>query len=160
MSPATIIVQKIMTLDLLLRKVQEWRSQNDSIVFSNGCFDILHRGHLHTLGEAATLGNKLVVGINSDNSVRQLKGNTRPIQDEQSRAMVLAALFFVDAVVIFNEPTPYELIAALEPDILVKGGDYHADTIVGADIVRAKNGTVAIIPLLKGFSTTHTINRF
>jgi rfaE bifunctional protein nucleotidyltransferase chain/domain len=158
-TPAELIAQKIMPLDALLRKAQLWRFKNEKLVFSNGCFDILHQGHLHTLGEAAALGTKLIVGLNSDASVRHLKGETRPVQDQQSRAMLLAALFFVDAVVIFDEATPYNLIAALQPDLLVKGGDYDTNSIVGADVVQAKGGKVLTIPFLAGFSTTNILKK-
>jgi rfaE bifunctional protein nucleotidyltransferase chain/domain len=153
------IVDKIMPLSALRAKAQTWRKQQERIVFSNGCFDLLHQGHIHTLTQAADQGTKLVVGLNSDQSVRQLKGDSRPVQDQQTRALFLASLFWVDAVVIFDQATPYDLIAALEPDVLVKGGDYDPNTLVGADLVRSKGGTVLVIPLLAGFSTTKTIEQ-
>ena len=125
----------------------------DWVVFTNGCFDLLHRGHVTYLSQARDLG-RLVVGLNSDASVRRLKGPQRPLVDEQSRALLLASLQCVDYVTIFNEDTPYELIKAVLPDVLVKGGDYQPENIVGADIVRSHGGQVRTIPLVEGFSTT------
>ncbi len=151
------IEQKIMPLPELLRRLNVWRFRDERVVFTNGCFDLLHRGHLHILAHAADLGTRLVVGLNTDASVRGLKGEHRPIQDQQSRAMVLASLFLTDAIVLFDEPTPYNLIAAIKPNVLVKGGDYALDSIVGADIVRQTGGTVVVVPTLAGFSTTNTI---
>jgi rfaE bifunctional protein nucleotidyltransferase chain/domain len=142
------------------RMVNIWRLKDDRIVFTNGCFDILHRGHVHYLQEAAALGDRLIVGVNSDTSVmRQGKGPGRPINDQESRAMVLAALRCVDAVVIFEEDTPLELIGIVRPDVLVKGGDWKVEQIVGADIVRAQGGEVRSLGLVEGFSTTGLIGR-
>ena len=129
------------------------------LVFTNGCFDILHPGHVDYLQRARALGDYLVVGLNSDASVRRLKGATRPVNDEASRAMVLAALACVDHVVVFEEDTPYELIRAVAPDVLVKGGDWSVDRIVGRDLVEARGGRVLSIPLLAGHSTTSIIER-
>ncbi|GAB6111476.1 D-glycero-beta-D-manno-heptose 1-phosphate adenylyltransferase [Desulfomicrobium salsuginis] len=129
------------------------------VVFTNGCFDILHPGHVDYLQRARDLGERLVVGLNSDASVRRLKGPTRPVNDEASRAMVLSALSCVDHVVIFEEDTPYELIRAVAPDILVKGGDWSVDRIVGRDLVEERGGRVLSIPLLPGHSTTGIIDR-
>lgn len=140
-------------------KARSWHDEGYSVGFTNGCFDILHPGHLKVLEEARSLCGKLVVGLNSDASVRRLKGETRPVNDEISRAIVLMGLASVDAVVIFEEDTPLELITALRPDLLVKGGDYTKEEIVGADIVEAKGGRVHIVPIVEGHSTTATIAR-
>lgn len=155
MNKAAIIRSKIFQRDQLIKQINTWRFLNKTIVFTNGCFDILHKGHIDYLMKASDLGGKLVVGINSDNSVKRLgKGKNRPIQDEESRALIMASLVFVDAVVIFDEDTPYELIKAVEPDVLVKGGDWTVETVVGHDIVAAKGGKTVIIDLLEGYSTT------
>mgnify|MGYP000959679981 CR=1 FL=1 len=140
-------------------KVQllKWKKNNLRIVFTNGCFDILHEGHIASLSAAAKEADYLIVGLNSDASVKQLKGDTRPINKEQSRAIILRNLAVVDAVVIFNEQTPLELITAILPDVLVKGGDYTTDQIVGAKEVMAAGGRVVINPIVEGFSTTGTI---
>jgi rfaE bifunctional protein nucleotidyltransferase chain/domain len=129
------------------------------VVFTNGCFDILHPGHVDYLQRARAMGDCLVVGLNSDASVRRLKGPRRPVNDEGSRAMVLAALACVDYVVVFEEDTPYELIGAIVPDVLVKGGDWSVDRIVGRDIVERAGGRVFSIPLLAGYSTTGIVDR-
>lgn len=143
----------------LKEKISELKAEGKKIVFTNGCFDIIHSGHIFYLGEAKKSGDVLVIGLNSDDSVKRLKGNDRPINNESDRALVLDALKFVDFVTIFEEDTPYELIKLLQPDILVKGGDYKADEIVGADIVRENGGKVLIIPYVKGKSTTALINK-
>lgn len=135
------------------------RPRTQRVVFTNGCFDILHRGHVEYLFAARELGDALVVGVNTDASVRRLKGEGRPVNREHDRAFVLAGLGCVDAVTLFDEDTPAELIAALVPDVLVKGGDYTADTVVGRDTVEAAGGRVVIIPLVPGHSTTHTLER-
>lgn len=142
----------------LSKLIAMWRFQNQTIVFTNGCFDILHRGHIEYLSAAADLGNILIIGLNTDASVKRLKGEGRPVQDEQSRALALASLRFVTAVVLFDEDTPYELIKSVQPDVLVKGGDYTEDTIVGAGIVRAHGGRVVTIPLTEGYSTSRILN--
>lgn len=136
-----------------------WRFKSEKIVFTNGCFDILHRGHIDYLAKAADEGNVLIIGLNTDNSVSRIKGNSRPIQDETSRAMILAALSFVHAVVFFEEDTPYELIKFVQPDVLVKGSDYKAEDIVGYDVVMAKGGYVKTIDFLDGFSTSRIIEK-
>lgn len=133
--------------------------QSRKIVFTNGCFDVLHYGHVVYLAQARQLGDLLVVGLNSDDSVRRLKGPTRPVNPLPARACTLAALEMVDFVVPFEEDTPYRLITQIIPDVLVKGGDYAIDQIVGADFVREHGGTVHIIPLEDGFSTTSTLNK-
>jgi D-beta-D-heptose 7-phosphate kinase/D-beta-D-heptose 1-phosphate adenosyltransferase len=157
MKQSRIISQKIFDTEGLRRQMKIWKLLGKKIVFTNGVFDILHEGHIETLSEAATYADVLVVGVNSDASVKRLKGNSRPVNAETSRALVLAALVMVDAVVIFEEDTPIELIRLIMPDVLVKGGDYTIDTIVGAKEVMANNGEVKIIPLKEGFSTTGII---
>ena len=136
-----------------------WRFHEQKIVFTNGCFDILHQGHIDYLAKAADYGDVLIIGLNTDESVKQLKGNSRPVQDEISRAMLLASLHFVDAVVLFNDSTPYELIKAIQPDTLIKGSDYKPEEIVGYDVVTKKGGNVVTIDYLEGYSTTGLINR-
>jgi len=136
-----------------------WRFQSKKIVFTNGVFDILHLGHVDYLSKAAEEGDILVIGVNTDNSVKRLKGPERPVNSEFQRARVLAALRFTDAVVLFDEDTPLELIRTIQPDVLVKGADYSPESIVGYDIVKAKGGRVKTIDLLEGFSTTGMIRR-
>jgi rfaE bifunctional protein nucleotidyltransferase chain/domain len=135
------------------------RFKNRKIVFTNGCFDILHQGHLVYLSRAADAGDMLVIGLNSDSSLRRLKGSGRPYLDQQTRALLLASLSFVDAVVIFYEDTPLKLIEKIQPDVLIKGSDYKAEEIVGYDIVRAKGGEVLTIDLVEGFSSSDIIAR-
>lgn len=130
------------------------------MVFTNGCFDILHKGHIHYLSEASELGDILVIGLNSDQSVKRIKGENRPYQDENSRALVLAALSFVDYVVIFNEDTPHDLIEKLRPEVLVKGGDYKAEEIVGYETVKSSGGEVVIIDFVEGYSSSSVIRKF
>jgi len=137
--------------------LQLWRSKGEKIVFTNGCFDLVHRGHLEYLAQTAALGQRLIIGLNTDASVQKLKGTNRPIHDEYSRALLLASLSFVDMVVLFGEETPYELIKFTRPDILVKGSDYHAEDIVGYDIVKAKGGEIKTIDFIEGFSSTGII---
>lgn len=143
--------------------IENWKAQNQTIVFTNGCFDILHRGHIEYLAQTADCADKLVVGLNSDASVKSLnKASSRPIQDENSRALIIAALDFVDAVIIFNEDTPYSLISNIIPNVLIKGGDYDACVsdkqnpkyIVGSDVVKANGGIVQVIQFVEGYSTT------
>ena len=145
---------KIATRSAARMQVQAWRTSGERIVFTNGCFDLLHPGHIHLLHESRALGERLVVGLNTDASVRRLKGPTRPIVSEEDRAAVLSALTCVDLVVPFREDTPLSLIKALRPDILVKGGDYRPETVVGREIVESYGGHVRLIPLLEGYSTT------
>ncbi|HAW07612.1 MAG TPA: D-glycero-beta-D-manno-heptose 1-phosphate adenylyltransferase [Bacteroidetes bacterium] len=137
----------------------ELQEQGKTIVFTNGCFDIIHLGHIYYLSEAKKLGDYLIIGLNTDSSVKKLKGPERPINSEQDRAMVLDALKSVDFVVLFDEDTPLELIREISPNILVKGGDYKADEIVGADFMKQHNGKVMIIPYLQGKSTTKIIEK-
>lgn len=148
--------QKIMTRDA----VAQWRTGIDgAVVFTNGVFDLLHPGHIDVLDGARREGAVLVVGVNSDASVRRLKGPTRPLRNENERAQVVAALEAVDAVVIFDEDTPFDLVCELQPDVIVKGGDYSSNTIVGADVVRARGGRVVVVPLQAGQSTTSIIEK-
>ena len=158
MSQIETIEHKILSLPQLLERLRHGHF-GDWIVFTNGCFDILHRGHATYLAAARDLGGVLVVGVNSDASVRRLKGPDRPVNDERSRALMLAALQCVDYVTLFDEDTPLALIDAIRPDVLVKGGDYTRDTIVGADIVERSGGQVVTIPLVQGFSTTALLGR-
>ncbi|CAN5671322.1 D-glycero-beta-D-manno-heptose 1-phosphate adenylyltransferase [soil metagenome] len=148
--------RKILGRDALLRRFA--RPRNDTIVFTNGCFDILHRGHVAYLHAARALGDILVVGLNTDSSVRRLKGPTRPVVPQDDRAFVMAGLACVDAVTLFDEDTPAELIEGLLPDVLVKGGDYAPANVVGRDIVEAVGGRVVIIPFVAGQSTTGILN--
>jgi len=136
------------------RMLAIWQFQRKKIVFTNGCFDILHLGHIDYLSKAKDLGDLLIIGLNTDLSVSRIKGKNRPIQDEVSRAMVLASLNFVDAVVFFGEDTPYNLIKITQPDILVKGADYKPEDIVGYDILKNKGGEVVTIEFLEGYSTS------
>lgn len=151
--------EKILPLTKLEKLVHMWRLRGDKIVFTNGCFDILHRGHLEYLAAAADLGNRLVVGLNSDSSVTQLKGAGRPVNCLEDRALALAALRFTDAVVEFDQDTPLELIKTLLPEVLVKGGDYTLENIVGAKEVEAAGGKVAIISFTEGYSTTSFLEK-
>ncbi|MEQ8478373.1 D-glycero-beta-D-manno-heptose 1-phosphate adenylyltransferase [Fulvivirga sp.] len=150
---------KIKPLNELKPLIKQWQEGGDEVVFTNGCFDILHLGHIDYLEKSKELGDKLVVGLNSDNSVRKIKGEERPLNNEYSRARILAALSFVDAVILFSEDTPKELISQLLPDILVKGNDYLAENIVGADIVKAHGGRVETISLVDGYSTTNIVEK-
>ena len=153
------IQSKIMTADELANQLKEWRLSGKKIVFTNGCFDILHRGHIEYLAKAADMGDILIIGLNTDHSVRRLKGEKRPVNEQYARSLLLAALSFVNAVTLFDEDTPYNLIKTIMPDVLVKGGDYKTEDIVGHDIVEANGGTVVTIPLTKGYSTTGTIGK-
>jgi len=159
MSSLKKIKHKIFNLDSLKAQVISWKKNGDKIVFTNGCFDVFHRGHIEVLSKSSDLGDKLIVGLNSDISIRILKGETRPIIDENSRAISLAALSFVDAVVLFSEETPINLISTLNPNILAKGGDYEINTIVGHEIVQKNGGEVILVPFVDGFSSTNIINK-
>lgn len=153
------INNKIYSLSNLEKRVKQWSKENKKIVFTNGCFDIIHQGHIDYLAKARDLGDKLIIGLNTDLSVSSIKGPTRPIQDEKSRAIILASMQFVDAIVYFSDPTPYELIKAIQPDILVKGADYKPEDIVGYDIVKAKGGEIITLTYLEGYSTTNIITK-
>jgi rfaE bifunctional protein nucleotidyltransferase chain/domain len=159
MTQLEILQNKILDPAKLENLLVLWRFQGKKIVFTNGCFDILHRGHIEYLSKAADLGDVLIVGLNTDSSVSRIKGPKRPVVDEQSRALLLAALHFTTAIVLFDESTPYELIKKVQPDILVKGKDYQAEEVVGYDIVTAKGGKVETITLVDGFSTTGMIQK-
>lgn len=159
MSHLENISKKVLTTAQLQPMLELWRFFGKKVVFTNGCFDLLHLGHLDYLSKAADLGDIFIIGVNTDASVSRLKGPMRPVNDQQSRAMLLAAFGFVDAVVLFDEPTPKALIDFILPDVLVKGNDYKAEDIVGYDTVMAKGGRVATIPLVEGYSTTAIINR-
>lgn len=148
------IKAKIQDWQTAKKTIELWKNEHQSVVFTNGCFDILHYGHIHYLAEARALGDRLIVGLNSKNSVARLKGKHRPINDDLTRTHLLASLAFVDAVVIFEEDTPYELIKTLKPDVLVKGGDWQPHQIVGADIVLQHGGQVKSLSFVNGYSTT------
>jgi D-glycero-beta-D-manno-heptose 1-phosphate adenylyltransferase len=144
------IEEKILSLTAFLSQ----KPQGKKIVFTNGCFDLLHLGHIDYLSKASEYGDILVVGLNTDNSVKRLKGNHRPIQDENSRAHILASLFFVDYVVLFDDDTPYNLIDKIKPHVLIKGSDYRKEEIVGYDIVKKNGGDVCTIDFLEGYSSS------
>ena len=159
MKSVSSIPDKIFTLTELTHQFNRWRLLNKKIVFTNGVFDILHEGHIASLGEAATYGHILIVGLNADASVKRLKGESRPVNTESSRSLIMASLVMVDAVILFEDDTPLNLITAILPDVLVKGGDYTIDEIVGAKEVLANGGEVKIVPILEGFSTTGIIEK-
>ena len=150
---------KIKSLTEATQQVQRWKANGEKIVFTNGCFDIMHLGHVDYLEKARNLGDRLVLGLNTDDSVSRFKGPTRPIQDEHSRARILAAFQFIDLVVFFNDDTPLNLISQLLPDVLVKGSDYLAENIVGADVVKQNGGVVKTIDFVPGYSTTRIVEK-
>ncbi|UHG90585.1 D-glycero-beta-D-manno-heptose 1-phosphate adenylyltransferase [Spirosoma oryzicola] len=150
---------KILTREQAIQQADKWRAEGQQIVFTNGCFDIVHLGHIDYLEKARHLGNRLILGLNTDASVSCIKGPLRPVVNEYARARLMAALEFVDAVTLFGEPTPLELIEAVKPDILVKGNDYTVATIVGADFVISRGGRVETVALVPGYSTTKLIER-
>ena len=155
-----LIKDKIFSTNTALAKqVTSWQLHNEKVVFTNGCFDILHLGHIDYLTKAADLGDRLIIAVNTDASVSSLKGPSRPIINEETRAMKLASLVFVDAVILFGEETPLKLITEVRPNVLVKGGDYTIDTIVGASEVQDNGGEVVVIPFLEGHSTTSIVNK-
>lgn len=159
MNRADLIPLKIISQKEAAQKVAQWRVPGKKIAFTNGVFDIIHQGHIFSLSQAAKEANYLIVGLNADASVKRLKGESRPINDQQARALILASMVMVDAVVVFEEDTPLELIKAIMPDVLVKGGDYTIEQIVGAKEVMAAGGKVIINPILEGFSTTAIIGQ-
>ncbi len=159
MSKLEVIKNKILAGDDLQRQLNYWRFKAKKIVFTNGCFDIVHRGHVEYLAQASDLGDVLIVGLNSDASIRRLKGEGRPVNDEIARAEVLASMSAVGAVVLFDENTPKELIELVQPDVLVKGADYKPEDIVGYDTVTKKGGEVVTITFVDGYSTTNIINK-
>lgn len=154
-----IIPGKIFSQQALVRRIDQWRFLGKTIAFTNGCFDILHQGHIYSLSQAAVEADILIVGVNADTSVKKLKGEGRPVNDEHSRALILASLLMVDAVVIFEDDTPLELIKAIKPDVLVKGGDYRVEEIAGSAEVIAAGGRVVLNPILDDFSTTTILNK-
>ena len=154
-----LISEKIMSREQLIQRVNTWRTERQTIVFSNGCFDIIHPGHAQYLAAAAALGSRLVIGVNTDDSVKRLKGAARPVISENERCLLLASFQFVDAVCLFDEDTPLELIKSIIPDVLVKGKDYTIDQIVGADVVLQHGGKVETIELVEGFSTSSLIEK-
>jgi rfaE bifunctional protein nucleotidyltransferase chain/domain len=159
MTTLEVTRNKIFDHAVLGNRLAMWRFLNNKIVFTNGCFDILHRGHVEYLSQARDKGAVLIIGLNSDASIKRIKGEGRPVQDEMSRALILASLRIVDAVVLFDEDTPYELIKFVQPDVLVKGGDYTEETIVGADFVKTIGGEVVTIPLVEGYSTSSILEK-
>lgn len=159
MRSSTQIPGKIYDRQSLLKQVFAWRMQSKKIVFTNGVFDILHKGHIASLTEAASYGEILIVAVNADSSVKKLKGPTRPVNDEHARALVLASLLQTDAIILFEEETPLEIITAIMPDVLVKGGDYTVEQIAGAKEVIENGGEVKIAKIIEGVSTTNIINK-
>jgi len=159
MDKLEIIKSKIITMEDLRSRLSLWRFKEQKVVFTNGCFDIIHRGHIEYLAKAAGYGDILIVGVNTDNSTKRLKGNNRPIQDEYSRAIILSSFQFVNNVILFEEDTPYELIKFIQPDVLIKGQDYKPEDIVGYDIVSTKGGKIITIDFINGYSTSSLINR-
>lgn len=153
------IESKILSRETAVQRVAQLRMLGKTLAFTNGCFDILHRGHIFSLSQAAAEADYLIVGLNSDASTKRLKGDNRPVNDEQARALLLASLVIVDAVVLFEEDTPLELIKALLPDVLVKGGDYTVEQIDGAKEVIANGGKIVINPIVEGFSTTGILEK-
>lgn len=153
------IHSKIMSFPAMSYRINQWRITGRTIVFTNGVFDLLHPGHIFSLSEAAKEGDYLVVGLNADSSVKRLKGDSRPVNDQDARALLLASMVMVDAVVLFEEDTPLELIKKIMPDVIVKGGDYTVDQVAGAKEVIANGGRVVINPIREGFSTTSIIQQ-
>jgi D-beta-D-heptose 7-phosphate kinase/D-beta-D-heptose 1-phosphate adenosyltransferase len=149
----------VVTRNELVSRVALWRANGERVVFTNGCFDLLHIGHITVLEQSRRFGDRLIVAINSNASVSRLKGPSRPIVGEDERARVVAALAAVDAVVVFDEPTPLEVILAVRPDVIAKGGDYSPETIVGAAEVESWGGQVKVVPIVQGFSTTRLIEK-
>jgi rfaE bifunctional protein nucleotidyltransferase chain/domain len=159
MKKSDTLKERIFSREELSQEIKRMRLKSKTIAFTNGVFDILHEGHIAVLAEAASFADVLIVGVNSDASVKKIKGDNRPVNSENSRALIIASQIMVDAVVIFNEETPLELIKMIQPDVLVKGGDYTTETIVGAEKVIANGGKVEVIPIREGFSTTNIINK-
>lgn len=155
----TRLLSKIVTRADLAAKLQQWRAEGKKIVFTNGCFDLLHAGHISYLTDAASLGDVLILGLNSDASVQRLKGPDRPVNDDKTRSSVLAGMFFIDAITFFEEDTPLELIKMVQPDVLVKGGDYQIDQIVGAAETIEHGGSVQVLTFIPGYSSTAIIEK-
>jgi D-glycero-beta-D-manno-heptose 1-phosphate adenylyltransferase len=150
--------KKILTIETIVPLISVWKKEG-KIVFTNGCFDIIHLGHVDYLEKARNLGQRLIVGLNTDNSIKKIKGSNRPVQDELCRARILASMEFVDAVILFGEDTPFDLIKAIKPDILVKGDDYTIDKIIGSEIVIENGGEVRTIAFIEGYSTSKIIDK-
>lgn len=153
------IKSKIYSLSDLKIQSDKWKENGEKIVFTNGCFDLVHRGHIEVLANTADLGDKLIIGLNSDSSIKELKGENRPIMDEISRSILLASLQFVDAIVFFSEETPYKLIETLIPDVLAKGGDYKVTEIAGNGVVLENGGEVILFPFIDGISSTNIVEK-
>lgn len=151
--------EKIVDWQKAASLVREWHKNGEKLVFTNGCFDLLHKGHVDYLYRASMLGDRMIIGVNTDQSVSRIKGPARPIQDQSSRALLLAGFFFVDAIILFDEDTPLELIRTLKPDVLVKGKDYQAADIVGADLVLQNGGRVETLDFIEGYSTSAIIRK-
>jgi rfaE bifunctional protein nucleotidyltransferase chain/domain len=154
-----VVSGKLKSLEEIKAIVVGTRNNGKRVAFTNGCFDLLHRGHVHVLRAARACADLLIVGINSDQSVKQIKGSARPVLPESDRCELLGAMEMVDYVILFNEPDPYSVISAIRPDVLVKGGDWNTDKIIGADLVEKAGGEVVVVPYIKGFSTTEIIER-
>lgn len=159
MNQVKALQSKIISINQLESTVKNWRNSGDKIVFTNGCFDLLHLGHIDYLAKASDLGNRLIIGLNTDSSVQRIKGPSRPVKDEKSRAHILAAMQFVDAVILFDEETPINLISCVKPDVLVKGGDYTIEGIVGHEIVLENGGEVRTIEFVDGYSSSKLIDK-
>ena len=159
MSQWNTLQSKVYNTTSLKLQVAEWRKDNQKIVFTNGCFDLLHLGHVNYLAKARDLGGKLIIGLNTDASVSRIKGPSRPVKDQKSRATILAAMLFVDAVIFFDEETPIDLITWVQPDFLVKGGDYTLEGVVGHEIVLENGGEVKTIPFVEGYSSSKLIEK-
>ncbi len=159
MQKTELIKTKIYSTQALKTKLNFWRFKDKKIVFTNGCFDLLHLGHIDYLSKASDFGDVLIIGLNTDKSVSKLKGSGRPITNEKSRSAILASLFFVDAIVLFDEETPLKLIEMIQPDVLIKGSDYKTEEIIGYNIVKAKGGQIITIDFLPGYSTTSIENK-
>ena len=159
MSQFNTLKNKLFSLENLKLQVKEWKATGEKVVFTNGCFDLVHQGHIEVLARTADLGTKLIVGLNSDSSIQKIKNETRPIIQQQSRAILLASFSFVDAVVLFSEDTPINLISALLPHVLAKGGDYEIETVVGHEVVHKNGGGVILVPFVDGFSSTTIIEK-
>lgn len=159
MNKYDLIRSKILDKSSAAVLAKHWKESGLRIVFTNGCFDIIHLGHIDYLSRASDLGDKFIIGLNTDNSIRRIKGNSRPVQDQYARSMILASMLFVDAIVLFDEDTPLNLIEFLLPDVLVKGSDYDIKQIIGADVVIANGGSVETIDFVDGYSTSSIINK-
>ena len=153
------IKSKICSLTDLVERLETWRKSGEKIVFTNGCFDLVHRGHVEMLANTADLGDRLIIGLNTDISIKNLKGENRPIVDEYSRSILLASLQFIDAIVLFSENTPQKIIETIIPDVLAKGGDYNLEEIAGYDVVTQNGGDVVRVPFIDGYSTSNIIHK-